>query len=194
MPKYEYEVSGENNNSLVFRPCDQKLRGEWNCGRAAKYDAGAQIRKLAHEVGDIPGERVWVDTDRMSWGYYDPLNYPEMSAEESRIKTAVKRYALKNTELFSGGGEVDFRSPVTRENCDENEIKDVMYWLRLALDDKAVKPVPGTQPLPSLKEIQQMPGRRDLHGDPLVDKESIEAIQRFLHDVPVTKRTAKSGS
>lgn len=192
--RFEVEVSGKFNESLQFRPAEQKLRGEWNCGRAARFDGGKQIRMLAHEVGDIPGERVFVDLGRKEWGYYDPLNYTDQSPAERATRDAAKRFIQRNPDLVDSA-EVGFRDPITRSECDEDTLKDVLYWMRLAFDSNAVKLVPGSADLPSLRVIQEMPGKRSLHGELLVDRESNEAISAFLHSVPVGKRgTAKPAS
>ena len=191
--RYEIEVSGAFNEGLLFRPADQKLRGEWNCGRAARFDGGKQIRMLAHEVGDIPGERIYVDLTKKVWGYYDPLNTPDQTPAERKVRVAVQRFITKNPELVNSP-EIGFRDPVERTDCDEDTLKDVLYWMRLALESDAAKVVPGSQDLPSLRDIQAMPGKRKLHGELLVDKESNEAVQPFLYDVPIPKRTAKTGN
>lgn len=201
--KYEIEISinplrgreddiSENlqvtgvNGSLVFSPAGRRLRGEYDTNLLGRYDLNERMRLFTTRVGSVPGERVWIDIQAKKWGTVDPLHKPETPS----LKRKAEKLVEQMQSIF--GQRVKFTEPLTKDIGDPDEAKNVLYWMRRALDANHAKTVGGD--LPSMDEIKAMPGKRDVWNgiQPSHDEKTAAFAERNNYEVapPAEKKTA----
>lgn len=143
------------NGGLLFSPAKRVLRGEYDGALLAQFDMNERMRSFMAAVQRIPGEHVWVDatSGKMEWGTFDPLYEPKSPAMKRKAETITARMK----DLFKQN--IRFRKPSTRKIDDISDLKNVLYWMRRAVDSGKARVI-GVE-LPSMEDIKSMPGRRD---------------------------------
>jgi hypothetical protein len=151
---FTVEVCGEQNEGLLFLPLAQVLRGRWDFSKKMCIGRAIEepLRSLS-EVGRIPGIQISVDYDRKRIVVFDPLG----NKDNAETLQAINGAAQRGEHLF-GGSKVRPQETVTMSDCDQDTLKDWMYWIRRALDSKNMTVISGS--VGTLDEIKAMPGKR----------------------------------
>lgn len=193
MPVFAVEVCSADNSYWIFPPAQMRLRGHFSAAAVAHVNKTSDaLRRLLSEVHDIPGIVIRVDSERMRGEILDPLaSTPEGTKLLARIN-----------EIFAGNPG-DF--PASQRGWDSvpqeltnNTLKDWLYWMRRGIESGVAKLI-GQTPLPSLEQIQAMPGKRI--ADPLYTGQSTgEApggqygLNKYTDEVPLDAQLAGSGA
>ena len=183
MPVVKIEIADECNRSVVFHPLQQKLRGRWDAQNVSYKRAHQALAQLPNV---IPGIQVIIDTNRKTRGYIDPLANSEHEETVEKI-----RVAREQVSGISPGHNP--WPPVKFENSTHNELKTWMYWMRRLVDNKQAIIIGNTDSLPTMADIESMPGEIFVGQFNSVATNSIkkgaerEALESASEKVPAAK-------
>jgi hypothetical protein len=179
MAVYAIEIDGPKNESLVFPPNKEKLRGRWDFSRIAR-DKSDGMKALALACPVIPGMVVRLDTKAMTGEIVDPLGVdPEGRKVFAKVIEVAKR--------FPGEFDETAPHPSTSHKLNQDDIKTWLFAMRTAMDCGYARRTNASESLPSIDEIREMPGKRV--RDPLNSGSQENSLQRFTDDVPVVAAT-----
>ena len=148
MPVVKIEISDKCNRNVMFHPLQQKLRGRWDAQNVSYKRAHQALAQLPTV---IPGIQVIIDTNRKTRGYMDPLSNSEHAETVEKIKMA--------REQVSGISPGHNPWPAVKfENSTHNELKTWMYWMRRLVDSKKAIIIGNADSLPTMADIESMPG------------------------------------
>lgn len=183
MAVYAIEIDGPNNESLIFPPNKQKLRGRWDFSRIAR-DKSDGMKALSLACPVIPGMVVRLDTKAMTADIVDPLG----------VDTDGKKIFAKIVEVakrFPGEFDETQPHPSTSHRLDYDGVKTWLFAMRTAIDCNNARRTSASESLPSIEDIREMPGKRV--RDPLNSGSQENSLQRFTDDVPLPTATSSGG-
>jgi hypothetical protein len=183
MAKYVIEVNGEHNETLIFPPIRQRVRGRWSASRTAHRDkSGSHAQKqIALKTPEIPGQFIEVDTTEKTGRIIETLADTEGGALmwETNLKPIIE---ANKGEMANCGT----RLPETQVfKLDADAIKLWLFHMRTAVDTGVAGVVSKlSNQLPSIEDIQALPGKRK--SDPMNSGPREEKLKGrdFVDDVP----------
>lgn len=122
----EVEIDEAKNGSLFFGPLGRRIRGRFDCHRAAKYDKEAAAL-FSEWPEPIPGQRLGINAKTGEGYLIEPLHETKHAAIREKIQ---KRKATLDPHKQT------FKA----------HVPTWLYWLKRAAEDGYVKIVSGTVP------------------------------------------------
>ena len=152
---FTIEIADRLNRSHQFDPLNKSLRGRYSFANVAGQDMTEALRQLS-AVQIIPGIRLSVNLTARTLRMFDPLADRENADVMRQIKNIVHAYPG-----LLGSAHTRAWDEWTKEDATDDELKDWMYWMRIAVDIGSAVMVPGSLELPSIQFIRtKVPGRR----------------------------------
>jgi len=168
----------------MFPPAGRALRARFDPAAFTSFDTSERFRRFMNVTGILPGELIWIDLSKNEWGIEDPLSKPK---EGSSLERRVERLQEFMKAEYTGGHYVKFgRTTVSKLNS-QDDAKNVLYWMvRALMAGYAVVP-PGEPKMPSLEDVQAMPGKRKVNYGSVGtrDRDTLKILEQYTHSVPV---------
>ena len=149
MPRFTIEIANKQNRQAIFRPLNERLRGEW-----ANWNINGKTMHSSVQLlpGPIPGIRLSVDTDQRTLRRYDPLGEDEHKDLWQKLQSHLK---ANDDHLKQGNPWPE----VLIENADPTQIKTWLYWFRRMVDSGTARVVEtDSASLPPMETIMDLPG------------------------------------
>jgi hypothetical protein len=178
------EVCGPNNERAKFIPTSEMLRGRWRALAIARFDTHSFLKQLMSRVSEIPGICLAIDVEKAIGRRFDPL---KETAEGRKIWKDVESI-LK--EFESNIGAMRPWPEARYERMGPDQIKSWLYYMRRMIDGKKAVYAFGSQELPTIQQIAELPGRRMMMPSSYARKEG----DRWADSVPVGAAPAMAGS
>lgn len=187
MARYTIEVAQRQNESHIFAPLSQRVRGRWDFANVADKDLGSDgLKAMAREVRVIPGMYITCDTELMKGVILDPL------AEVPEHKRTWEVMARIMAEHKSEFGMSMKPHPSAEFDLTHDNLKDWLWeFHKLLKANMAV--LHSATPFPTADEIARMPGRRT--RDPFNSGTQEKDLKKYVDVVPVKEKreTATAG-
>ena len=142
------EFNGNLNQTFLFKPLMETLRGRWMVSRVRLGDTGA-----LSGMPDIPGQMIAIDVKNKSYRVVDPLGFEE---NEQVLHKANSITEAKNI----GRGKMRPRDEINKSNLSDSAVKSLLWQLLELFDGNKVTIVQGT--VPTRKQVLEMPGKLQL--------------------------------
>lgn len=187
----------EQCSRLFFYPLHRVVRSRLMSSVYTAYDISERMRSFFRKFREVPGESVWVDFSRAksSQGVLAVMGSVDLLSVHPQRDEIVRFYKDNFMSLGGGSaaGEITFPKTTEREIKKHDELKDLLYWMRRAVDDGKAVVCPKSSSLPTMDKIIAMPGRRSVPGMAnTVDKETREILSEY--DFYVDPATVKGGT
>lgn len=185
MAKFTVEISCKNNESVIFNPTKERLRGRLDSRNTAGRRPLPVQQEIFSRVSLIPGILVELDTDKQTGRCIDPLGETASGREILETINSVMRRNQATT-----GGEKKAWEPTTHK-LNQDRIKEWAFHMRSLIDCECAVYVPGSQELPTCEKIAtEWKGK--MRRDPLWDsREYSPEFPQYINEVAdKTKVTA----
>jgi len=147
------EIAGPNNESVVFDPVGQRLRGRWSHVATAGHTIHESLAALQRAAPEIPGIYIALDPQARTARVFDPLKETE---EGQRIWSLIQPVLTTYEAFLNNGRPWDTQ---VYENLTPDQVKTWAFEIRNVLDCGYGRMVSGPEP-PPLATIKAMPGGR----------------------------------
>jgi hypothetical protein len=176
--------TGGVGGGVYFGPASRRLRGRFSVSMLSTADPSERLKVLMNRVNEIPGEIVYIDLAKKQWGIRDPLHKPKEDSVNAKKVAAIRK---TTKEAFGQEGEVK-TSPTTAVPLkSEDDVKNILYWVRRLIDERLAEFTPTSGKMPLMEAIEKLPGRRIVgYGTSVIDEASVQHKAKFDLYVPAT--------
>jgi len=154
MAQYIVEIAAPRNRNVRFGPTLERLRGRWSHTVTGGRSVHESLSRLHMVAPEIPGIYLSLDTKIREAKRYDPLRETE---EGRRLWVQIEEVCDLYHEYFGRRKPWD---TAVYPNMHANDMKTWLFEMRKLVDAGLARPVSGSDPLPDLDKIRQLPGGR----------------------------------
>lgn len=183
MAVYVIEINGPQNESAIFLPLRQRLRGRWDFSKTHHREKSDEMRSLAVAAPVIPGICVALDTEKRQGVVFDSLAETEQGREVfRRIQQVYERFPAVFDQKIETW-------PKAEHKLNVDEAKTWAHYMRQLVTDGYATSLKTE--LPSAEQIARWPGRR--LRDPGNTGPQDERLSMWVDVVPEDAEPAVSG-
>lgn len=143
MSEVVIECCTPKNQDVMFQPTSETYRGNWSNAKIP----GTEMRPAIRQMPEIPGIHIAVDKENRTCRTYDPLD------KDKDVWERINGILEENPHQFS---KMKPWPEVLHEDCDDNQVKTWLWWMRRLVDSGKARVRTGE--LPTGDEILSMPG------------------------------------
>lgn len=177
------EISGPQNESVIFLPLRQRLRGRWDFSKTHHREKSDEMRSLAVEVPVIPGICIALDTEKKTGTIFDSLAETDQGREVMRrIQGVYERFPFVFGEKVKTWDRAEHQLSI-------DDLKTWAHFMRALVNDGYA--VTLKSELPPQEQIARWPGRR--RRDPGNTGPQDERLAEWVDIVPENPEPVGAG-
>lgn len=138
------EINTRLNQSVLFLPLMETLRGRWMISRVKLADTGA-----LSGMPDLPGQHICIDVKNKSVRVVDPLGFEENAQMLNKANNLASAKSVGQVKQRP-------RDELVRNNMPDWELKSLLWQVLNLYDGDKVSVIQGN--LPTRKQVLDMPG------------------------------------